>query len=304
MSLTRDPIPAVPRLPAELTAVAQWLLWRREDRHGRPTKVPYAAATGRRADVTDPAAWATFAAAGAALLAGRGRYAGLGFAFAAGGPFCGVDLDDAITPAGQLFPWAAQIVASLNTYAEVSPSGRGAKRVCRGRLRPGPDGRTRHKRVGLGPDRAGSVELYDGRRFFTLTGRPVPGQPGPLPVAARQPALDAVCRELFPQRRPVPARRSPPAPGSADDDAILAWAAAAGGTRFARLWAGDAAAYGGDRSARDAALCASLARQTRDPDQIARLVSRSGCDRPKWSGRPDYRDRTIRFALGAANRTG
>ena len=61
------------------------MLWRREDRHGRPAKVPYAATTGRRADVTDPAAWATFAAVRAALLAGRGRYAGLGFAFAGDG---------------------------------------------------------------------------------------------------------------------------------------------------------------------------------------------------------------------------
>ncbi len=298
--MTRDP--TVPDLPAELTAVPQWVLWRREDRHGRPTKVPYAAATGRRADVTDPAAWAAFPVARAALLAGQGRYAGLGFAFAAGGPFCGVDLDDAITPAGTLLPWAARIVAALDTYAEVSPSGRGVKLVCRGRLRPGADGRTRHKRVGLGPDRAGSVELYDGRRFFTLTGRLVPGWPGPVTVAARQRTLDALCRELFPPPRPVTVvrRTSPAGSDGGPDDAVLARAAAAGGIRFERLWAGDAAPSGGDRSARDAALCASLARFTRDPAQIERLVSRSGCNRPKWTDRPDYRDRTIRFALRTA----
>ena len=295
------PEPTCPDLPAELTAVPQWLLWRREFRHGRPAKVPYAAATGGRADVTDPAAWSTFAAARAALAAGRGRYAGLGFAFAAGGPFCGIDLDDALTPAGRLLPWAARIVARLDTYAEVSPSGRGVKLVCRARLRPGPDGRTRHKRVGLGPGRSGSVELYDGRRFFTLTGRPgpgPPGRPGPLPVAARQRALDGLCRELFPPPRPV--GRPGALPWPADDDAVLAAATAAGGARFERLWAGDAAAHGGDRSARDAALCASLARHTCDPAQIERLVSRSGCNRPKWADRPDYRDRTIRFALRVA----
>jgi primase-polymerase (primpol)-like protein len=297
--VTGKPTRPVPDLPAELTAVPQWLLWRREDRHGRPTKVPYAAATGRRTDVTDPAAWATFAAARAALAAGRGRYAGLGFAFAAGGPLCGIDLDDAFGPAGTLLPWAAGIVAQLDTYAEVSPSGRGVKLVCRGQLRPGLDGRTRHKRVGVGPDGTGSVELYDGRRFFTLTGRTVPGCPGPLPVAARQRPLDALCHKLFPPPRPPAAVRRPwrAQAGCRDDSAVLARAAAAGGPRFERLWAGDAAAHGGDRSARDAALCASLARHTRDPDQIARLVGRSGCDRPKWADRPDYRDRTIRFAL-------
>ena len=290
-------------MPAELTAVAQWLLWRREDRGGRPTKVPYAAATGRRADVTDPAAWATFAAAAATLTAGRGRYAGLGFAFAAGGPFCGVDLDNSINGVDALLPWAARIVAALDTYGEISPSGRGVKLVCRGQLRAGPDGRTRHKRVGLGPDRPGSVELYDGRRFFTLTGRPVPGRPGPLPVADRQRALDALCRDLFPSPRPVrdAPRTWPAGSDCAADDAVLARAAAAGGTKFDRLWAGNAAAHGGDRSARDAALCASLARFTRDPAQIERLVSRSGCDRPKWADRPDYRERTIRFALRTAD---
>ena len=173
---------------------------------------------------------------------------------------------------------------------------------CRGRLRAGPAGRPRHKRVGLGPDQSGSVELYDGRRFFTLTGRTVSGQPGPLLVADRQRELDDLCRDLFPRSRPVvaPRRTRQAGPDGDPDDAVLARAATAGGTRFERLWAGDAAAHGGDRSARDAALCASLARFTRDPGQIERLVSRSGCNRPKWADRPDYRDRTIRFALRTA----
>jgi putative DNA primase/helicase len=244
-----EPTDAAPELPAELTAVPQWVLWRREDRHGRPTKVPYAAATGRRADVTDPAAWSTFATAAAALTAGRTRYAGLGFAFATSGPFFGIDLDDAITPAGLLLPWATATLARLDTYAETSPSGRGLKLVCRGRLRPGPDGRTRHKWVGIAPDRTGSVELYDGRRFFTLTGRTVPGQPGPLPVADRQRELDDLCRELFRTPRPVTAARraGPAGPDGGPDDAVLARAAAAGEARFNRLWGGDAAAHGGDR---------------------------------------------------------
>ena len=76
--MTRDP--TVPDLPAELTAVPQWVLWRREERHGRPTKVPYAAATGRRADVTDPATWSThLPSQRAALLGGRGQLRRPGF---------------------------------------------------------------------------------------------------------------------------------------------------------------------------------------------------------------------------------
>jgi primase-polymerase (primpol)-like protein len=75
--------------------------------------------------------------------------------------------------------------------------------------------------------------------------------------------------------------------------------AAANAAKFARLWKGDASDYGGDESARDAALCACLAFYTRDPLQLERLVTRSGCRRDKWDARPDYRERTIRFALAA-----
>ena len=151
----------------------------------------------------------------------------------------------------------------------------------------------------MGPDGAGSVEVYDGRRFFTLTGRPVPGRPGPLPVAARQLVPEGLCRELFPPRPVAVSRRARPVDsGSGTDDAVLARAAAAGRTRFERLWAGDAAAHGGNRSARDAALCASLPRVTRDPAQIERLVIRSGCNRPKWADRPDYGRAPLKLSAG------
>jgi primase-polymerase (primpol)-like protein len=55
-------------VPPELTACPQWVVWRREARDGKPTKVPYCAtAPRRRASSTDAATWAPFAAALSAL---------------------------------------------------------------------------------------------------------------------------------------------------------------------------------------------------------------------------------------------
>lgn len=294
-----------PEPPAVLRRHPQWVLWQWETRAGEATKVPYGVHTGRRADVRDPEARGTYAAARRALLAGGGRYAGLGFVFTPEDPFCGVDLDGALDAGGTVLQWAKEILDRLSTYAEISPSGRGVKLFLRGSLARAAaaseagQGRVRHRRSGLGPGGTGSVELYDEGRFFTVTGKRLDGSPAA--VARRQAELDLLYRELFPPPKPPPQRHRRVGRGTADDETILRRAlAAANGAKFARLWAGDASAYGGDESARDAALCACLAFYTQDPAQVERLVNRSGCRREKWDARPDYRQRTIRFALGGA----
>jgi putative DNA primase/helicase len=54
-------------IPAELRQRTQWVVWRRTDRDGGTTKVPYRADGAGRASSTDPATWGTFGAAVAAL---------------------------------------------------------------------------------------------------------------------------------------------------------------------------------------------------------------------------------------------
>jgi primase-polymerase (primpol)-like protein len=43
----------------ELAELPRWLCWREEQRGGKPTKVPYAPATGGLASATDPKTWVT-----------------------------------------------------------------------------------------------------------------------------------------------------------------------------------------------------------------------------------------------------
>ncbi len=148
-------------IPEELRRRPQWVVWKYEKRDevGKPTKVPYIAGGVGRASSTDSRTWGTFDEAVQALLATPGRYDGVGFVFSSGDPFAGVDLDNCRDPeTGKLEEWAAEIVASLDGYAEASPSGTGVHIIVRGKA-------PNKKR--------GDVEAYSSERYFTMTGRPL-----------------------------------------------------------------------------------------------------------------------------------
>lgn len=142
-------------IPEEIRRRTQFVVYKLEERAGKPTKVPYIAGGVGKASSTDSETWRTFDEAVAALL--TGRYDGLGFVFTSGDPYAGVDLDDCRDPAtGELEDWAAEIVRSLDGYTEVSPSGKGVHIIVRGKA----------------PNkRRGRVEAYSSERYFTLTGR-------------------------------------------------------------------------------------------------------------------------------------
>src|SRR5262249_52890709 len=80
-------------IPGALRELPQWVGWRSEPRPGRskPAKVPVDPNTGRAADPTAPRTWGQFDRA--MSFANEHRLAGVGFVFAAGGPFAGVDVD-------------------------------------------------------------------------------------------------------------------------------------------------------------------------------------------------------------------
>jgi primase-polymerase (primpol)-like protein len=274
---------ALDRLPPEIRASRRCVVWRAEVRAGRATKVPYlAACPSRRAAVDDPATWAPFAVALAAVEAGFAD--GVGIVLGAG--LVGIDLDHVRDPAtGALDAEAARIVGDLDSYAEVSPSGTGVHVLCRGALPPG--GRRR-----------GSIEMYDRARYFTLTGEHVAGTPRTL--AERTAALAALHRRLFPPPPPPPRRPGGGIPR--DDAAVLARAhAARNAAKFAALWRGDWSGYASQSEA-DLALASLLAYWVDgDAAAVDRLFRQSGLARPKWDerrGELTYGARTIARACG------
>jgi predicted P-loop ATPase len=162
-------------LPSDLTERDQWVLWRKETRNGKPTKVPYQA-NGARAKSDDARTWNTFQAVLSAWTRKPTRYAGIGFVFADSDPFAGIDLDNCME-GGVLKPWAAPIIERFpDSYVEISPSGCGVKIWVKARL----EGSGRRASYG-----DGFIEIYDRGRFFTTTGQAFSG--APLHVADHQP---------------------------------------------------------------------------------------------------------------------
>ncbi|AGB36916.1 hypothetical protein [Natronococcus occultus] len=111
-------------IPSKLQDRAQWVCWRIVHRNNRPAKIPIDPGTGNYATVTDPATWTEYSTA-------QDYYHcedvdGLGYVFTADGPYAGVDLDDVRNPDTALVEeWALDVLLTLDSYTERSPSGRG-----------------------------------------------------------------------------------------------------------------------------------------------------------------------------------
>ncbi len=150
------------KIPDELKALRQWLLWRLEERDDRMTKVPYQL-NGRHADVTAPKTWNTFDVCVRALQ--TGRFSGIGFVFAKGAAaYAGVDLDKCRDPQnGVTEPWAVQIIEELSSYTELSQSKTGWHIIVKNCGLPVDGGRNKR------------VEMYCSERYFCMKGQRAAG---------------------------------------------------------------------------------------------------------------------------------
>jgi hypothetical protein len=267
----------------DIRDLKQWVCWRTEEHGCEPTKVPYSPLTGRRAASTNPKTWAGYGEAVAACQ--EHGHDGIGFVVTPEDDLCGVDLDRCLDPEiGELEGWAREVIDELDSYAEISPSGRGVHVLVRGTL---PSGR----------NRKGRFEAYDRGRYFSVTGRHLPGTP--KTIEGRQEQLERVVKRMFgatESKNGHPTNGPARAYNGLTDDLIQKALAASNGTRFARLWEGDTVGYGSHSEA-DLALCGMLAFWTAgDPTRVVALFRRSGLYREKWE-RADYRDGTITEAL-------
>jgi len=278
-------------VPAELRTRRQWVVWRKLVRKDKATKVPFRAELPEvEASTTDPSTWSSFDVALAAYLESDNRLDGIGFVFTIGDGLAGVDFDNCLDEDGNILEWARSFIGRLVGYAEVSPSGKGIKAFVRGDV-PGGAGRKLQK---LGPDGKGAIEVYDRRRYFTITGRVLDGHgemgDDPAPLAE----LHA---ELFP---PKAARKRVEPTGPAiesDDDLIRRAELARNGGKFSALMGGSTEDHP-SKSEADLALCSHLAFWTGGAiDAIDRIFRRSRLCDEKWMNRSDYRERTIAKAL-------
>jgi putative DNA primase/helicase len=255
-------------IPTELTSRCQWLNWRYEFRGGRVTKIPLCPHDGRRARTNDPGTWSPFQVA----LEGarRHRADGIGYVFTSDDPFVGVDIDNCLNPeTGEIDDDARNVLFALDSYREVSPSGRGVHSIVKATI---------PRSV-----RSGRYEVYDHGRYFTMTGRTVLGSP--CAIEQRDRVLPLILERL-PYAKLGMAPTVTITPGAVipgDADIVDRAKRAMNGVKFTRLWDGewDALQYDSHSEA-DLALCSLIAYYVPDPHRIDRLFRQSGLFRPKW----------------------
>lgn len=274
----------IENIPDELKALRQWVMWRKETREGKMTKIPYRPSNAK-ARSNDPNTWSTFEQCVKLLP----RFDGIGIMFANG--LIGVDLDRHIEQ-DQYSAIAESAMSRLDTYWEVSPSGNGLHALLFGVL---PTGRRRRDDW--------RIEMYDHGRFFTVTGNKAIGSSDH--VNDCRAAIAELHQVLFP-----PIEYKPPAPTTPveiDDQNLLKLAQCR--SEFSELWNGNKSRYSNDDSRADYALCKSLAYWTgNDSSRIDRLFRLSSLMRDKWnaprgSDGSTYGQMTIAAAIAHTSQT-
>lgn len=266
-------------IPQELRALDQWVCWRYVTRDGKRTKLPISAKTGAPASSNDPTTWSTFGEATIALE--WSHHDGVGFVFTASDPYFMIDLDDA-RDIDTNQPWAEDIVSRFPIYWEVSASGAGLKGIGRGKL----------------PERGnrkGKIELYDTRRFTTITGQSLDGDEIGEDCTEE---LARFHREIFEPviRVGTPVHENPATPPLTDDEVLERALNAKNGDKLRALLSGDTLGYDSQSEAEMAAV-GILKFWTQDPEQIERILRLSSLQREKWDNNKTYLDRTITNAL-------
>lgn len=280
-------------IPQLLKALDQWVCWRHEVHPSRqkPLKVPYDARTGARASVQAASTWHGFATAWHAYVH-QGVYSGVGFVLTPEDPVVGVDIDNCLDPGGQLDEVAQSVVALLDSYTEISPSGTGLRIFVQADLGD------------FSGRRTPSLELYNFGRYLTVTGHHLAGTPGE--PAARLSQLRHLYRKFFlPQTKtssptkPADSSPSPPRPAAVEepDEQVLGRMFAGKlGHLYRQIYEGDVSAVygydgdgGPDQSRADVLLFNALAFYTYgDAQQMRRILlssPRAAQRMAKWNKR-------------------
>ncbi|HEY4364964.1 MAG TPA: hypothetical protein VGN17_28630 [Bryobacteraceae bacterium] len=289
--------------PDVLIAIARWLVYilTQLEVGAKPAKQPFSPMTltmGNRLEDTSSYVFAVdtlrnAVAYGTAEAHVQGPpFAGLGFRFEydAIAPFIFIDLDNCRNPeTGEIESWAHAIIERLNSYTEISPSGRGVHILCRSRRTPGEG------------NRKGNIEIYWRGRWAAMTGQHLANTP--VDLEDRTEEVLVLHAELFPPAPPVfvappsisKAPRLAPSVRLTDDALLNRARTARNGAMFRTLF--DEPPSRPNHSEEDLRLCSMLAFWTaRDVERIDRLFRRSALMRDKWN-RQDYRVRTIAKAV-------
>lgn len=255
-------------LPEELRVLKQWLLWRYEDvGAAKPTKVPYTL-RGTLANVTDPSTWSSFDDVLRSVE--LGNFSGIGFVFSNNDPYCFIDLDDAEGD-DALLQRHLKVYHEFETYAEVSPSGKGLHLICKGKV---PAGRRRSK-----------IEIYPHERYATMTGNVYNGRSAIVDCQSQ-------LSQLWEQMGSGPVAQSMYHGNDKENDTdeviIQKATVAINGDKFSKLLLGQWQDLYSSQSEADFAFVDIIAFYTQNRNQIARIFRASNLGFRDKAKRSDY----------------
>ena len=252
-------------IPNELKEKDQWVCWKGEKREGKVTKVPYDANSLKMAKSNDPETWTGFETALNAYK--ENGFDGIGFVLSKDDPFCGWDFDHCRDlKTGKTDSEIKGYIKSLNSYAEVSPSGTGFRVLVKAKLP-------------LNGRKKGQIEVYENGRYLTITGHTLNGMP--KYIEDRQGETISLHEKIFiPKEKPQKNK-----PILSDNELLQKAFNSANGNKISRLYQGDFSDYPSQSEA-DAALCSHLAFWLdKDFSRIDTAFKQSGLYREKWNNK-------------------
>lgn len=252
------------KIPYELQRLNQWVLWKYVKRDGKETK-PLFQTNGHFAKVNDPSTWTDFQTA----IRNVQNFDGIGFVLTENDPYVVIDLD--YTENIEEGKQQREIFDNLlETYAELSPSGKGLHIVGKGRLNKA--------------TKKPHVEMYDRERYITFTGNIYNN----APISDIQIKVDYLHKLL--NQSVVKETIVPTVDEIYDDNTILNVASTAeNGQKFIDLYEGRWQEYYGDsQSEADFALINIISFYSRNFEQIKRIFRASALGKRKKALREDY----------------
>ena len=278
-------------IPVEMKGMENWCLWRYELRHGKWTKVPKQPYL-KNARSNDSSTWSKYDLIESrySLLSQVGTVDGIGFFLS--DDLVAVDLDHGIEK-------FADVVSTINSYSELSPSKNGIRIFARGQL-PEKDRKN------------GDYEMFDksSPKYMTVTGHKLKGVPAT--VKHRQAEVDEIHLKYIHREKPakatIPSQSLTPLNEVPSTSIELKKGVTLEDVKWLvlqspesnRLWNGDLSDYDNNHSCGDQALCNRLAMYVPDDETIDVLFRQSALYRDKWE-REDYRERTIEKAIDSVH---
>lgn len=270
------------QIAKDIKTNGRFCLWRYEKQQDRRTKVPYQV-NGQRASSRNIQHFTSFEE----IIKTVPQYDGIGMGVFS--PFAAVDIDDCVRN-GELSELAEDVIHTLDSYTEYSPSGKGVRIILKVK-----DFTFDKSRYYINNRKIGLEVYVPGvtNRFVTLTGNIIHQTESAYRDEELQLILDRYMKREEQLSSP---QRTAPGSYLEDESVIQKAQKSRQKAKFLKLWQGDISGYASPSEA-DLALCSMLAFWCGgDMEQMDRIFRQSGLMRDKWE-RDDYRKSTLERAV-------